>query len=235
MAGDLSAWINPLQFPEVDEPWASTGKLPIDVEAIIRFATTPGAAGSLESLVARYRDISTEPVRLFAAPAEPRILEKLVWPLRNAKVAYMFGNCLGTIAMCGMVAEMVAILLFDIAEISINNQPITKADQISLFGSSFEKLSQQRRVAILRAYSIIDDDLERAFTLIRERRRRYLHLWSQDHESLPGDAVATFQAAVRIVVKAIGQDINQGKIVLNPALAKYLERLGRFEDPGVPE
>ncbi len=225
----FNAHINPLQFLEVDEPWASFDKRPADLAALVDFATTPGLAGDLNSLLSRYRTISTERARLFAAPAETRILEKLVWPLRHAKAAYMFGNYLGTIAMCGMVAEMVAILLFDLADVRINKQPITEAGQAALFGSAFERLPQARRVAILRSYDLIDETLGEAFDLIRQRRRRYLHLWSQDHAALPGDAIASFQAAVQIAVSAIGQNVKDGKLVLNPALVKYLERAGMFE------
>jgi hypothetical protein len=134
----------------------------------------------------------------------------------------MFGNYLGTIAMCGLVAEMVAILLFEIGEVRINNVAITDRDQIEIFGSTFEKLSQARRVSILHAYGMIDEQLKEAFELIRERRRRYLHFWSQNHDDLPADARAAFNAAVLVTVSAIGQSLQEGKLVLNPRLVKYL-------------
>lgn len=220
----FKVWVNPLQFLEVDDPWASSPELHLDLEALVRFATTPGTSPDLDTLANRYREISSEPVRLFAAPAEQRVLDKLVWPLRHAKAAYMFGNYLGTIAMCGMVSEMVAMLLFDIGDIRINNVAISERDQIEIFGGTFEKLSQARRVSILHAYGMIDDRLKEAFDLVRERRRRYLHFWSQEHDDLPGDARAVFGAAVLVAVSAIGQNLQEGKLVLNPRFVKYLER-----------
>jgi hypothetical protein len=54
-----------------------------------------------------FHQISPEPVRLVAVPAEQRILDKLAWPLRHAKASYMVGNYLAVIALYGM-AEMVA-------------------------------------------------------------------------------------------------------------------------------
>lgn len=180
-------------------------------------------------MVARYQEISVEKTRLFVAPAEDRILEKLVWPLRHAKSSYTLGNFLGTISLCGMVAEMVAILLFDITEPKINNRQMEKRDQEALFGRAFEKLDQNRRVEVLSAYGMIDEQTKQAFDLIRTTRRLYLHLWSQDHERLANDAVAVFQAAVLLVVRVIGQDVRDGKIILNPALTKYLERTGVYE------
>ncbi len=58
----------------------------------------------------------------------------------------MVGNYLGTIALCGMVAEMVAVLLYEISNFSLKNRPMTEQDQTSVFGSKFEKLGQDRRV-----------------------------------------------------------------------------------------
>ena len=224
----FKAWINPLQFLEVDEPWTRLQRKPPSAEDILRFVCTPGIDNDIQSLVERYRRISKEKKRLFAAPYEDRILNKLVWPLRHAKACYMVGNYLGTISLSGMAAEMVAILLFDIYEPTIKNKAMTAQDEKALFGSSFEKLGQHRRVEILHAFNIIDGDLKKDFDLIRLTRRKYLHLWSQDHATLPSDAVSAYNAAVSIVVKAIGQDIHNGKISLNPALVKYLERSGVF-------
>ena len=226
--------INPLAFIEIEFP--SPGEPDsISAERIVSFLCPPGTLDDAQSLVERYKRISTGPT-LFAAPAEPRILEKLVWPLRHAKASYVVGNNLSVVALCGMVAEMVAMLLWKLAETKLNGRAMTEEDEKALLGSSFEKLSQDRRVRILKAYGIIASDVARNFDMIRLTRRQYLHLWSHDHGRLPEDAVKCFHAAIRLVIEAIGQDVNDGKLVLNPALVKYLERKGMFEadeDAGV--
>jgi hypothetical protein len=228
MPGDrlIKVFLNPLQFEEIDEPWASHLKHDVSLEAVMDFMCTPGIGSDLESIITRYRKISIEKRRLFAAPLEPRILDKLVWPLRHAKSSYMCGNYLGTIALCGMVAEMVAMLLFEISNFAPNNRPMSGKDQESLFGRKFEKLGQERRVQILSFFGIINDDLKQAFNIIRKTRSRYLHLWSQDHDQLPSNAEKCFDAAVLIVVTGIGQKIEEGKLVLTPALVTYLEQHG---------
>ena len=38
-----------------------------------------------------------------------------------------------------------------------------------------------------------------------------------------------FHAAIHLVIEAIGQDFNNGKLVLNPALIEYLEKKGMFD------
>ena len=110
----FKAWINPLAFIEVEFPSAGE-PASISPDTILSFLCPPGTPDDAKSLVERYKRISTGP-KLFAAPAEPRILEKLVWPLRHAKASYVVGNNLSVVALCGMVAEMVAVLLWQLAD-----------------------------------------------------------------------------------------------------------------------
>jgi hypothetical protein len=222
----FQAWINPLAFLDVDQPWASIDKQQPNLDAVVGFLCPPGMPADVESLITRYKEISTEPVRLFAAPAEPRILEKLVWPLRHAKGSYVVGNYLAVIALSGMVAEMLAILAWELGEATLRGNRMTAADEKALFGSTFERLGQDRRVQVLVAHGMIDGTARGRFDTVREIRRKYLHVWSQDHDDLPNDAKACFHAAVALVTTSIGQDIKDGKILLNPQLIKYLERRG---------
>jgi hypothetical protein len=96
----FEAFLNPLQLLEGDEPWSSALKRPLTYKAFVEFLCTPGLQADLASLVERYQEISREQRRLFAAPTEERILEKLIWPLRHAKAGYVVGNYLGTISLC---------------------------------------------------------------------------------------------------------------------------------------
>lgn len=224
----VTGWVNPLAFVEVDEPWASVTDSSATLESVLRFLCPGNEPLDLETLLARYREISTEPVRLLLAPAEERILDKLVWPLRHAKASYMVGNYLATISLSGMVAEMVAMLMWETTDLKINTRSMTKDDEKRLFGSDFEKLGQERRVSVLSAYNIIGDEARRDFETIRKARRHYLHLWSKDHDRLPNDAIHCFHAAVSLVVGAIGQDIQDGRLLLNPRIAQYLQRKGLY-------
>ena len=127
------------------------------------------------------------------------MVDKLVAPLRHAKSSYMVGNYLGTIALCGMVAEMLAILLWDLAGAELGGKPMTVKDEDALFGSAFERLGQDRRVRVLDAYGQISVPVKADFDLLRSVRRKYLHLWSQDHDRLPADAIEVYRACLRLV------------------------------------
>jgi hypothetical protein len=222
----LKVFLNPLSLVDMEVPFLDSE--PVTLETVLAFLCPPGTQSDVQSLVNRYKEISTEATKLWVAPAEQRILDKLIWPLRHAKASYMVGNYLSVIALCGMVAEMVAILLWETTEVHLNAKPMTTRDEEAVFGSSFEKLGQDRRIRILRAYAVATEDILKQFGMIKDIRRKYLHLWSQDHESLPEDAVKSFHAAVLLVAATIGQDFRDGKLVLNQRLVKYLERHGAY-------
>jgi hypothetical protein len=227
----ISVVINPLAFLEVDEPWASMKGQSVTAEDVLQFLCNPLNPLDLQALTQRYKRISVEDPRLFAAPAEVRLLERLIWPLRQAKGSFMVGNFLGTISLCGMVGEMAAILIFDLAEVRVNSVVADEARQKALFGSSFERLNQDRRVEVLRGNGLIDGRLKEAFDSIRTRRRRYLHLWSEDHAALEKDAIECFKAAVLIVVSALGFDVKDGKLIFRPQVFEYLKKHGVEPEP----
>ena len=105
---------------------------------------------------------------------------------------------------------------------------MTETAQRGLFGSSFEKLGQERRVSILHSYALIDDALKTSFDWIRTTRRQYLHLWSKDYDNLSIDAVACYRDALNIVAFVLGQTIRDGKPVLEPELTRDLRAEGVF-------
>ncbi len=161
---------------------------------------------------------------------EPRILDRMIWPLRYAKTCYIIGNYTGTIALCGMVAEMVAILTFEMSEIKLNNQQITAEDQTKLFGSTFEKLGQYKRINVLEGFRVIREELKQQFETIRQIRNKYLHFWSKESENIEEDARKAFGSAVHLVAKTIGQGIVDSRMLkLNPAFEKYLDKQGLIQ------
>lgn len=153
-----------------------------------------------------------------------------MWPLREAKASYVIGNYLAVVAMCGLVAEMVAVLLMQLAEAELRDKEWKKGG-----GAPYEEwidgIRQAHRERILTRHSLVGLDVVEMFRTIRLTRRGYMHRWSQDHASLARDAEACIHAATGLVVKAIGQDVCEGRIVLNPSLVSYLEREGVYR-PG---
>ncbi|MGE3425039.1 MAG: hypothetical protein AB7N24_23570 [Dehalococcoidia bacterium] len=226
----FAGWINPLKCPEIDLlPRLPDAKAPGATPAadrLLDYLQAPEADRSCAAFVARYEEIAAVADPLPIVPAEPTILEKLVWPLRHAKGSYALANYLGCIALCGMVGEMVAILLWDICKVSLQGHPMTDAEQRAMFSSTFEKLGQARRTEVLHALKLVDDGTKTAFDELRGIRSRYLHLLSQPHAQVATDARRAYDNALKVVAVVLGQTFHQGAVALRPELMAYLVEKG---------
>ena len=220
----LKVYVNPFIFFEIDENWSHLGHAELSLDSVLKFLCTPDDDSSTTALIERYKAINDRSEGLGFVPTEARILENIVWPLRHAKGSYIVGNYLGTISLCGVVSEMLAILLFKSSEIQKNGSPLTESGEKAIFGSSFEKLGQQRRVSILYGYNLIDEEIKDTFDKLREMRRRYLHIWSEDCQSMHQDAVDCYEAASKITLFVIGQDVKDGRLLLKPNIIEYLRK-----------
>ena len=224
--GKVRASIGMLMIPAI-EFTQNAGKPP-KAEEILPSLCHPGESDDTESIVERYREISANP-SLMIMPDHPEMLEKMFWPLRDAKVSYVLGNYLGVIALCGMVAEMVAMLMWRLADVRLNDKALAEDEEPALLGSRFERLRQDRRVKVLSVYGIVSQDVVENFETIRSKRRQYLHLLSQSHDSLREDAESCFRAATDLVVAVISPDAKEGKLLLRPRLLEYLLREGVYK------
>ena len=224
----LPVQLNPLQCFALDEPWASLpNRPPVSLDGILESLCAKGLPRDIESLAARWRELSTETVRLFAPPAEPKVLAKLVWPLREAKANYVLGNYVATIAVSGMVGEMVAILIWEMAE-----EDSKVRQKRHRKGKAFERLGQEERVNDLVRCKLVDALAQREFTLLRTTRRKYLHIWSESDNEARTDAAAMYRAALARVTGAIGPvSIRDGVAEYDPRLFAYLEKKGFLASP----
>lgn len=229
----MNGFVNPLAFVDIDLPTDNASPDAIDLQKFINYLCNPESSSDLQSLIKRYQEISAGPSALFFAPTEQHLLEKLIWPLKNAKGSYMVGNYLGTIALCGMVAEMVANLTFEISgqNIPVGNKHLDDDLQKKLFNSTFENLGQDRRISVLLGLGLISGEQKQKFDVIKVIRKKYLHFYSKEHTDIAKDAVTVFATAEKLVVDLIGQNIVAGKLVLNAAFAQYLVKIGFAKAP----
>jgi hypothetical protein len=228
----LNGWVNPLKCPEIDVlpnlPDAERGGPPPS-DRLLDYLYAPQVDRTPEAFVIRYQEISAGPDPLPVVPAEPTILDKLVWPLRHAKGSYALGSYLGSIALSGMVGEMVAVLLWDISKVALQGHPMSEAEQRAVFGSTFERLGQERRVDVLHTLKLIDEPTKRAFDSLRGIRRKYLHFLSQAHENVAPDARRAYEDALKVVAAVLGVTFKQGATVFRPELMAYLVEKGIVE------
>jgi hypothetical protein len=198
-------------------------------DAILHDLCAPGVKSSVDAMLTRCGQVAQAGNALAIVPSEKSILTKVVWPLRNAKACYVMGNYLGTIALCGMMTEMAAIVIFEVASPVVRGKPLDRRRQVEMYGCRFELLGQERRVEELKKLGVIRGGLVDAFDTVRVVRRRYLHIWSHDHGAVARDAARVFQASMVIAVALMGVRFEEGKALLTPAMVRYLKKRGLYE------
>ena len=206
-----------------------SGKLPI--EELLDFLCNPGVGSDASSIMNRYTMVGSDNPRFAVVPGLPTVLEKFYWPMRNAKASFMLGNYLSVIALCGFVAEMVAIFLLEWApwDQTRASHPASRGAQQEML--DYGKWTQDKRVPMLRNRQVITKADVAEFTHVRTLRRQYLHYFSKPHDNIASDALAAYRSAGRIVEKATVQGVQDGALTLTPALQKLLAHEEATRDP----
>lgn len=76
---------------------------------------------------------------------------------------------------------------------------------------------------MLHALRLIDEVTRAAFDDLRTIRRRYLHLFSQPHDSLEADARKALDDAAKVVAFVLGLTFKYGAVGLRSELMAYLD------------
>lgn len=227
----LVSSINPLVFIEADDRFNfGNPSRQLTAEAVLRYLASETFIPEMDNIKKAYAHIAKSATRLFAVPAEYKILEKIIRPLKNALGSYMIGNSFETIVLCGTVAEMTAIFLFEINEITTNGKPATNEEEARENLARFESFSQKDRIKRLHEYGLIDDVTKEKFDFVRTTRNGYIHSLSKTLENSAPDADKVFNATLEIFLKVSGLEVNNGKMILNQKIIDYLRKKNLIED-----
>ena len=208
-------FINPLTLfqwePRILPPQSPESLAP---ENLLRFLCSLGVSADMSALYKRYTEIGKVEHSTPIFFEEPGIKENLYEPLRQAKTSYILGNYVGSIALCGIVGEKVAILIH-----AINTPDPTER-------TKFEKQYQPQRVVQLEGRRLIEEQPAKDFRCINKARKPYFHHWNAPEEDTARQAVQTYAAATRLVGAAMGIIFAEGIPSAKPEFVKYLEDRG---------
>ena len=162
----------------------------------------------------RYIEVSEKDEGLHLTLEEPELKENLFGPLRQAKMNYVIGNYVGSVALCGIVAEKLAILVHAMSTPSRVER------------EEFEELPQAKRIKKLKQAGYIDEQAVKDYGDIRAARRSYLHHWNIPEERTTRRAMQAYASATRLVLGVMDVQLINGHVRLNPDLRRYLEDRG---------
>lgn len=226
--------VNPLLWYKAEAKRPRDERFPIDSimnfeQSFFEFITRPNSHFKAEQLVGSYREITAverrTPLKAILS-SDPRIEHRLIFPLKNAKVAFMTGNYLGTIALCGLIGEMISMLLFELNEPKLDPVQVRAAFAAFKSGRSFERLFQSQRMRVLKALKLVTRRQVKWLETVSEIRTRHLHFFRPDGGSKL-EALKVYEAAVGLVYTVTREKGKRGKLASNPLLVEMLRRQGK--------
>jgi hypothetical protein len=182
----------------------------------------------LSDFIERYRTITAAersiPFRI--VPDEARIVNRLLMPLRHAKASFVVGNLLGTIALCGMVAEMAAILTLELAGWEPTQNEAVAGIRAELAARKakpdFADLGQEERVRLLLDHDLINQQQQAWYGNVRGTRRLQLHFLDQKPPT-EAQTLSIYSDTRGIFATTIGNDYRPGdSLGLKPSLVAML-------------
>ena len=126
----------------------------------------------------RYVEISSAENYIGVFPVTDMIFERLLLPLKSAKRCFSLGEYLATIELSAHVAEMLAILVWQMTEVRLNQSALDDTVEKELLGRTFENPGQEQRIKVLRGFGLLQDAETRRLDELRLVRKKYFHLWS---------------------------------------------------------
>lgn len=176
-------------------------------------------------ILKRYTEITVKDSHTSIVPHSEKIAQKLLEPLKSAKRSYCFGDYLATIALCGMTAEMLTVLIWEINDIKLRGKKLSKKQEKQLFGEKFIKLIQYRRLEVLKTLRLISNDQFEIFDDIRDKRNKYLHSWTINTKGQQNDALDMFKGVSNLFMKITDIGIGDpGKVKVDQRVLDYLNK-----------
>ncbi|PIT87070.1 MAG: hypothetical protein COU31_04840 [Candidatus Magasanikbacteria bacterium CG10_big_fil_rev_8_21_14_0_10_40_10] len=194
-------------------------------ELISSFFDLPAISLS-EEMLKSYIEATTEESHMSITPHTKEIYERLLKPLKSAKKNYCLGEYSATIALCGVVGEMLAILLWKMNDVRLKGSAITEDQEKGLFGRTFEKLGQEKRLEILKTFGHTNNEQHQVFKNIKDSRNHYLHLWILDSTNEKSIALETLKKSFILFKEITGIGLaDAGSVKVNPLLLKLFKNI----------
>lgn len=216
---EFQSWVimNPVMWAESDSDGHGTIA---SFENLFTFLSgVVGDENGLKDARSRYEKFRKKSNNILPADlSEFNIIGILV---KTAISSFIIRESIGTIASCGMIGEIMTKFLFKVWNETIQKQPLSKDNQKRLFGGTFGKQFQKRRIDILYELEIIDSSTKSFFDIVNEIRNDYLHI-KKDLTNVDNDAEKIWEHTTKILDHTFQMKIENKKIWINKHIRDHL-------------
>lgn len=175
----------------------------------------------------RYAKMSTKELYIPFTLVKPKIIEqRIITPLESAKRFACVGEYLASIALSGLVGEMLSVFIWDMeSEGRKNEQGEIIRDQ-KLFKNNFDRLQQSLRIKVIEAFGYIDDGNAKKFKNLANNRNRVLHSWTDSYlrEEIENVAIDCYSVAASLMKDIFKLELNDaGSIKMDEKVMEYIK------------
>lgn len=170
-------------------------------------------------VIERYVDVTPEEGHQAITPAHEKIQKRIIEPLRIAKKSYCFEEYISSIALSGIVGEMMAHVLLQLYEAQIEE---------------FDTLGQMKRIKLLRDRKYIHPDQETMLKNLQNTRRPYMHWWNlgKSADEIKDDAKNAVVTATKLFSSVFDIKLaSSSSISIDGRAQAFLEKIGESIGP----
>lgn len=179
-----------------------------------------------QEILARYVEATTNESYMYVVPHTEEIFQRMLSPLKSAKKNYAFGEYIATIALSGLVGEMLSVLMWKMNPMAINGKQITEAQEEGLFGYNIERMDHSRRIKVLKTLGRLNDKQSSELNALKNIRKEFLHFWNPKRIDEKAEALNAFFIAMRLFKNITGVELaDAGSIKADPRFLKYISEL----------
>lgn len=195
----------------------------IDVQAHLLgvFFNRPPTSLS-DKILYRYLETTNSNLYMGIVPHTDTIADRLIDPLTCAKREYCLGEYISTIALCGIVGEMIALMIWKMNDVKLNTKQIDDKSEINIFGKSFEELDQYRRINILFEFKFITEKQRKLLDELRIIRTPHLHRWKKGEIDLKANALKAYSISFSLFKEIANISYTADKVTMNPLLLNFI-------------
>lgn len=193
---------------------------------LIRWFKIPPQDVSRETLE-RYAKMSSKELYIPFTLAKPEIIEqRIIAPLESAKRFTCAGEYLASIALSGLVGEMLTVFIWDMeSEERRNVQGHVIQDQ-KLFKNNFDRLQQSLRINVIETFGYIDATQAGKFRELAKNRNRILHSWTDLYlrEEIEKVAIKCYSLAASVMKEIFKLELKDaGSLKMDQKVMKYVK------------
>lgn len=193
---------------------------------LIRWFKIPPQDINRETLE-RYAKMSSKELYIPFTLARPEIIEqRIIAPLESAKRFACVGEYLASIALSGLVGEMLAVFIWEMeSEERKNSQGQVIQDQ-KFFKNNFDGLRQSLRINIIEAFDYIDATQAGKFRELAKNRNRILHSWTDSYlrEAIEKVAIECYSLAASLMKEIFKLELKDaGSLKMDQKVMRYVK------------